>query len=38
MPLIERHPGLRPRPHNFTLPDKDDTNFIPRVLFRVLTH
>src|SRR6218665_979293 len=37
-PLIERRPGLRPRPHNFTLPDKDDTNFIPRVLYRVLTH
>src|SRR6218665_2554767 len=30
-PQIERRPGLRPRPHNFTLPDKDDTNFIPRV-------
>ena len=24
-PLIERRPGLRSRPHNFTLPDKDDT-------------
>ena len=22
----------------FTLPDKDNTNFIPRVLYRVLTH
>src|SRR6218665_1759286 len=32
-PLIERRPGLRPRPHNFTLPDKDDTNFIPRLLY-----
>src|SRR6218665_1160310 len=37
-PLIERRPGLRPRPHNFTLPDKDDTNFTPRVLYRALTH
>src|SRR6218665_3857919 len=37
-PQIERRPGLRPRPHNFTLPDKDDTNFIPRVLYRVPTH
>src|SRR6218665_1998086 len=37
-PLNERRPGLRPRPHNFTLPDKDDTYFIPRVLYRVLNH
>src|SRR6218665_3540865 len=37
-PLIERRTGLRPRPHNFTLPDKDDTNFFPRVLYRVLAH
>src|SRR6218665_863981 len=25
---------LRPRAHNFILPEKDDSNFIPRVLFR----
>src|SRR6218665_3885445 len=25
-PLIARRPGLRPRPHDFTLPDKDDKN------------
>src|SRR6218665_2155645 len=31
-PVIIRRPGLRPRPHNFVLPDKDDCNFIPRIL------
>ena len=36
--LIDLRLGLRPRPHNFTFPDKDDTNFIPRVLYRALTH
>src|SRR6218665_1467015 len=36
--LIERRPGQRPRQHNFTLPDKDDTNYIPRVLYGVLNH
>ena len=36
--LIERCPVLRPRPHNFTLPDKDNTNFVPRVSYRSFTH
>ena len=36
LPEIIRHPGLRPRPHNFVLPDKDDCNFIPRILYRTL--
>ena len=27
---------LRPRPHDFQLPPKDDKNFIPRILFRSL--
>src|SRR6218665_847553 len=35
-PVITRRPGLRPRPHNFVLPDKDDCNFIPRILYRAL--
>jgi len=26
---------MRPRAHDFTLPLKDDSNFIPRVLFRL---
>ena len=30
-PVIIRRPGLRPHPHNFVLPDKDDCNFIPRI-------
>jgi hypothetical protein len=33
-PIVQRCYDLRPRPHQFTLPEKDDTNFIPRVLFR----
>src|SRR6218665_3392721 len=37
-PLIARRPGLRPGPHDFTLPDKDDKNFISRVLYRSLLH
>ena len=37
-PLIARRPGLRPRPHDFTLPDKVDKNFISRVLYRSLLH
>jgi len=37
-PLIARQPGLRPRPHDFTLPDKDDKNFISRVLYRSRLH
>jgi len=28
-PILVRRPGLRPRPHDFTLPLKDDYNFIP---------
>src|SRR6218665_1687477 len=35
-PVIIRRPGLRPCPHNFVLPDKDDCNFIPRILYRTL--
>src|SRR6218665_2494386 len=31
-----RRPGLRPRPHNFVLHDKDDCNFIPRILYCTL--
>src|SRR6218665_853617 len=33
-PVISRCLNLRPRTHNFRLPDKDDSNFIPRVLHR----
>src|SRR6218665_930418 len=33
-PIISRHSNLRPRTHNFRLPDKDDSNYIPRVLHR----
>src|SRR6218665_117340 len=35
-PVIIRRLGLRPRPHDFVLPDKDDCNFIPRILYRTL--
>jgi len=35
-PIIARRPGLRPRPHDFSLPDKDDKNYISRVLYRSL--
>lgn len=31
-------PGLRPRPHNFTLSANDDSNHIPCVLYRSLTN
>jgi len=34
---IERRPGLQPRPHNFTLPDKNDKTFIHRVLVSYLS-
>ena len=33
-PVICRRSILRPRTHNFRLPDKDDSNFIPRGLHR----
>src|SRR6218665_998602 len=33
-PVISRRSNLRPRTHNFCLPDKNDSNFIPRVLHR----
>jgi len=36
--VISRRPGLRRRQHEFTLPEKDDRNFIPRILFRTLNH
>src|SRR6218665_2484806 len=31
-PVISRRSNLRPGTHNFRLPDKDDSNFIPRGL------
>jgi len=34
--VIMRRPGLRPRPHDFSLPHKDDHNYISRVLHRTL--
>ena len=37
-PVIIRRPGLRPRPHDFVFPDKDDCNFIPRDFYRTLLH
>src|SRR6218665_3578299 len=37
-PVISRRPGLRRRQHEFTLPEKDDRNFIPRILYRTLNH
>ena len=33
-PAVKRHYHLRPRPHSFTLPPKDDRHFIPRALYR----
>jgi len=33
-----RRPGLRHRQHEFTLPEKDDRNFISRILYRTLNH
>ena|SRR6218665_628035 len=36
-PVISRRPGLGRRQHEFTLPEKYDRNFIPRILFRNLT-
>ena len=35
-PTVVRHHDLRPRPHDFVLPLKDDRNYIPRILFRSL--
>jgi len=37
-PAISRRPGLRRRQHEFTLSEKDDSNFIPRVLYRTFIH
>src|SRR6218665_1895958 len=37
-PVITRRPGLRRRQHEFTLPEKADRNFIPRILYRTLNH
>ena len=37
-PVITRRPGLRRRQHEFTLSEKDDRNFIPRILYRTLNH
>jgi Reverse transcriptase (RNA-dependent DNA polymerase) len=33
-PIIKRQYNMRPRTHNFTLPNKDDSCFIPRLLYR----
>jgi len=33
-PIIDRHYKMRPRPHNFVLPTKDDKLFISRVLYK----
>ena len=35
-PIVQCCYNLRPRPHHFTLPEKVDTNFISRILFRQL--
>jgi len=35
-PIVERTSDLRPRPHDYQLPERDDRNFINRVLFRLL--
>jgi len=35
-PIVERTYHLRPRPHDYLLPERDDRNFINRVLFRLL--
>jgi len=37
-PIIIRCPDLRHRPRDFSLPPKDGTNFIPRILYRTLLH
>ena len=35
-PTVRRPYALRPRPHEYELPKKDDHNFISRVLFRTI--
>jgi len=35
-PVNIRKYDLRPSPHNFLLPLRDDINYIPRILFRWL--
>ena len=35
-PVVERTYDRRPRPHDYQLPQRDDRNFINRVLFRLL--
>ena len=35
-PSVEWTDDLRPRPHDYQLPERDDRNFIIRVLFRLL--
>jgi len=37
-PIIIRRPGLCCHPHDFSLPTKDDSNLIPRILHRTLLH
>ena len=34
-PIVHRQYNLRPRSHNFKLPEKDDKNFIPRILYKL---
>jgi len=34
--FVERTYDLRPRPHEYQLPERDDRNFINRVLLRLL--
>src|SRR5688572_23044896 len=33
-PVARRRYDLRPRPHDFELPPKDEQNFVPRVLYK----
>ena len=35
-PQTSKHYDLRPRPHNYVLPQKDDRNNIPRHLYNCL--
>src|SRR6218665_2394424 len=34
-PTVQHRYGLRPRPHNYVRPPKDDTNFIARHLYKL---
>src|SRR6218665_1409014 len=37
-PVITRRPGFRPRSYDFSLPHKEDHNYIPRVLYRTVPY